>query len=470
VKHTVSSRTAFAFSFLSALISVNCGGGGGDRSTPPPPPPPALTITTTSLPDGVATKAYTLTLQASGGSGTKSWSVASGSLPQGLSLDAASGTISGTPAATGSSSVAFKVQDSSGSTTSPALDLFVNPVLQIMDLPNANANRGVFFQTLVKTNTLHSAIHWALGSSVIVPGLGLAFDLQDGNALDLNGVPRQLGNFSFILQAQDSSVPQQTVSRVLAVSVAPGPLTIHLATLPRAVVNLQYSYTFVATGGVPPYHWSGSGANSLMISADGTMLGSPSGPAPNGAPFTAMVTDSAGTSTSAVGSLVIVPGFTGRNDSIATATPITANGSYAASISPYSDPSSPAGPDSDYFVLQATPGRIITITAGNNRKRSNVTIDPVLEIVKDATGARFTTCQNPEDDNAPSPIIADATPTAFDDECLNDDASPDTVDSKLMFQVPNTGGAATTFYVHVLDFRGDARPDMTYTLTISGLQ
>src|SRR5689334_10140281 len=196
-------------------MSVNCGGGGGNsgRNTPPPPPPPALAITTTSLPDGVASKAYTFTLQASGGSGTKTWSVASGSLPQGLTLDAAAGTISGTPSGAGSSTVAFKVQDSSGSITSDSLGLFVNPVLQILDLPNTSANRGVLFRTVVKTNTLHSTIHWSIGSSAIVPGLGLLSDQQDRNALDLSGVPRQLGNFTFILQAQDASVPQQTVSR-----------------------------------------------------------------------------------------------------------------------------------------------------------------------------------------------------------------------------------------------------------------
>jgi hypothetical protein len=467
VNHTVFSRTAFALTLVSVLMSVNCGGGGGNsgRNNPPPPPPPALAITTTSLSDGVATKAYTFTLQASGGSGTKTWSVASGSLPQGLTLDAAAGTISGTPSGAGSSTVAFKVQDSSGSITSDSLGLFVNPVLQILDLPNSRANRGVFFQTQVKTNTLHSAIHWAVTSSALVPGLGLLADSQDRNALDLSGVPRQLGNFTFILQAQDSSVPQQTVTRSFGVPVAPGPLTIHLATLPRAAANMQYSYSFVATGGNPPYHWNGSAPNSLTITADGMISGMPSGTAPNGAPFTVTVTDVAGASASANGSLVIVPTFTGRNDTVAHAVAITADGNYSASISPYTDPSFP-GADSDYFILQAAAGKIITITAGNNRKRVNVTVDPVLEIV-DSNGVRFRTCQNPEDDSPPAPVVADTTPTLFDDECLNDDASPDTVDSKLIFQVPSNG---TTFYVHVLDFRGDARPDMTYTLTISGLQ
>src|SRR6202171_697680 len=61
--------------------------------------PAALVITTTTLPDGMVNTPYTVTRAASGGTSPYTWSLTSGTLPAGLSLDAATGAISGTPTA-----------------------------------------------------------------------------------------------------------------------------------------------------------------------------------------------------------------------------------------------------------------------------------------------------------------------------------------------------------------------------------
>src|SRR4029077_6603566 len=83
-----SVDTAGAKNDLTFTLNVNA-------SAPPPPPPPALQITTSStLPDDTAGVSYLQALVASGGSGTKTWSITSGALPAGLSLQA-SGTITG---------------------------------------------------------------------------------------------------------------------------------------------------------------------------------------------------------------------------------------------------------------------------------------------------------------------------------------------------------------------------------------
>ena len=61
------------------------------------PLPSPLSIVTLTLPGGTHAIPYSQSLKASGGVSPLTWAVTSGSLPTGLSLDAISGVISGTP-------------------------------------------------------------------------------------------------------------------------------------------------------------------------------------------------------------------------------------------------------------------------------------------------------------------------------------------------------------------------------------
>jgi Putative Ig domain len=73
-------------------------------------------ITTTSVPAGQVSVAYSTTLQATNGTSPYTWSLSSGALPAGLTLSAA-GAISGTPTTTGTSSFTVKVTDSGSPAT-----------------------------------------------------------------------------------------------------------------------------------------------------------------------------------------------------------------------------------------------------------------------------------------------------------------------------------------------------------------
>src|SRR4030095_16711833 len=90
------------------------------------PPPAALTITTTSLPNGTVGQLYSRPVQATGGTGAFTWTISAGSLPPNLNLDPATGVISGTPTAAGTSSFTVRVADAGGQSDTQPLSITIN--------------------------------------------------------------------------------------------------------------------------------------------------------------------------------------------------------------------------------------------------------------------------------------------------------------------------------------------------------
>src|SRR5262249_38893843 len=84
-----------------------------------------LTITTTSLPAGTVGSGYTATLAASGGTPPYTWAITNGTLPAGLTLNANSGVISGSPTTTGTSNFTVRVTAGAQSVTK-ALSVTIN--------------------------------------------------------------------------------------------------------------------------------------------------------------------------------------------------------------------------------------------------------------------------------------------------------------------------------------------------------
>ncbi|WP_419806488.1 putative Ig domain-containing protein [Terriglobus sp.] len=70
-----------------------------------------LIIKSSNPANGTVGQAYAFTVQATGGTGSYTWSVKNGKLPVGLSLSSTSGVISGTPKAVGTSSFTLVVKD-----------------------------------------------------------------------------------------------------------------------------------------------------------------------------------------------------------------------------------------------------------------------------------------------------------------------------------------------------------------------
>lgn len=176
-----------------------------------------LAITTTTLPNDLLNTAYSATLQATGGTGTLTWSLASGTLPTGLSLSGA-GAITGTPTAAGTSSFKVQVTDSStpAQTATQSLTLTIEQ-LSITTTTLLNPMVGQSYdQTLQYAQTDATLpVTWSLASGSLLPA-GLSLNASTGA---ITGTPTTAGGpTTFTVQLTDSSALSVTQALSLTVT------------------------------------------------------------------------------------------------------------------------------------------------------------------------------------------------------------------------------------------------------------
>lgn len=172
---------------------------------------PSPSITTGSLANGSVGTAYSATLQASGGAGALTWSLASGSvLPTGLSLSSA-GAISGTPTATGTTNVTFKVTDSSAGQPGPVseteqLSITIMPApltITTTSLPSDTVNTA--YSEPLRASGGTPPYTWTVASGSSLPNwLNLG---GSGTNWTISGTPTAAGTSTFSLTVTDSTAP-----------------------------------------------------------------------------------------------------------------------------------------------------------------------------------------------------------------------------------------------------------------------
>jgi large repetitive protein len=94
-----------------------------------------LTLTFAAPPAGQAGAAYSDTLTAAGGTTPYTWTVSAGTLPAGLSLNASTGVIAGTPTTAGTSSFTIKITDAGTQTATKAASITITAGLLAITVP-----------------------------------------------------------------------------------------------------------------------------------------------------------------------------------------------------------------------------------------------------------------------------------------------------------------------------------------------
>lgn len=253
--------------------------------------PVQLAVTNDSLGPATVGSPYSVTLTATG-SGTLTWSVASGVLPAGLTLDT-DGRLSGTPttATPTPASLVVKVTDGAQvDTKSLRIDVVEPLAVPQPTFPAAEVGHALTTRPLLATGG-RSPYTWALAGAPA----WITFD--PASAL-LNGMPTAAGSFPLQASVEDAYGTTATLDLVVTVNAR---VRISPTKLPVAKVGKLYRATLRTVGGVPPFTWKAtSGKVTVWIRID-RKLGILSGrPGKAGAyPLKFTVTDSLG-ATSAV--------------------------------------------------------------------------------------------------------------------------------------------------------------------------
>lgn len=231
-----------------------------------------LSIVTDLLEDGTVGTAYSLRLTADGGAPDYTWSVVSGYLPDGLTLNSTTGEISGTPAVTGEFHFTVQARDNASATAEKALLITIyNPLGIVTPSPLADGMAGRSYTLTLTVSGGQPGYIWAVSSGSLPNGLSLSASGM------ISGTATTAGISNFSVRATDTRA--RTTTKDYSITVHES-LQITTPSLSSGMVGTPYVPTTLnAGGGETPYVWSGDMPHGLIISsANGEITGTPTTP------------------------------------------------------------------------------------------------------------------------------------------------------------------------------------------------
>ncbi|MGA2978945.1 MAG: putative Ig domain-containing protein [Terriglobales bacterium] len=311
-----------------------------------------------NLPSATVNQSYNAVLSVSGGSSPYYFSVKSGTLPPGVSLNPGTGTLSGKPTTTGTFSFEVIVTDSpllGQGSQSFVVDVAAGGSgnVQVSVSPSSITllSKGKQQFTATVTGTSETAVTWsATKGSVDANGLYTA--------------PTVGSQTNATVTATSNADSTKSASAAFAVNPAAAKtLQITTGSLPQGQQGAIYSEVFAASGGTSPYSWSisaGTVPPGTSMNANGDFGGTPTTTGTFN--FTVMVTDA--TNKTATGNFSVAVASGSGYDGPAELPKVTVPSAMADTPAPGSVISVNAGGDLQTALNNAQCGDTIQLQAG----------------------------------------------------------------------------------------------------------
>src|SRR5271157_764458 len=310
-----------------------------------------------NFPAATVNQSYNAVLTVSGGSSPYQFSLKTGVLPPGISLNPATGAFSGTPTTAGNFSFEVIVTDSPhpdlGDKSFAVVVANGSGTVQVsVSPPSATllSNQTQQF-TAVVSGTSNTGVTWSATAGTV-------------NASGLYTAPAVTAETNAVVTATSNADPSKSAGAAVTVDPATSqPVQITTGNLPQGQQGNAYSEVFTATGGTTPYSWSisaGTPPAGITMNTNGDFGGMPTTVGTFN--FTVKVTDAANkTATGNFGVNVVA----GSNfDGPAELPRVTVASAMADTPAPGSTIAVPASGNLQAALNSATCGDTIALQAG----------------------------------------------------------------------------------------------------------
>src|SRR5208337_2409742 len=212
----------------------------------------APTTLTLSCPTGTAQVgvAYSSALVVSGGVAPYTFSITSGSLPPGLTLNTSTGAITGTPTTAGTYNFTAQAVDSKGNTASASCSIVVSSLA--LTCPSGTAQVNVAYSSALVASGGVAPYTFSIAVGALPPGLSL-----NSSTGAITGTPTTPGTYNFTAQVVDSKGNTASAScSIVVTSPGTNPTTTSLVLSPSSIPvgsigPIVMTATVTSGGGTP---------------------------------------------------------------------------------------------------------------------------------------------------------------------------------------------------------------------------